>query len=36
MATVDINDFTSEKDCIYNCECYTVRDNGAVLRHSIT
>ncbi len=33
MATVDINDFTNEKECIYDGERYSVRDNGAVFRH---
>jgi len=32
---VDINDFQIEKDCLYKGERYSVRDNGAVLRHSI-
>lgn len=31
---VDINDFISEKECIFDGEQYSVRDNGAVLRHS--
>jgi len=34
MATVDINDFTCEKECVYDGERYSVRDNGSVLRHS--
>lgn len=29
-----INDFTREEICIYKGETYTVRDNGAVKRHS--
>jgi len=31
---VDINDFNKEKECNYKGERYSVRDNGAVLRHS--
>ena len=31
---VDLNDFKQEKECIYKDEQYSVRDNGAVLRHS--
>lgn len=34
MITQDINDFTQEKTCIYKNETYSVRDNGAVMRHS--
>jgi hypothetical protein len=30
---VDINDYNEEKDCIYRGEHYSVRDNGAILRH---
>jgi len=30
---VDINDFNIEKKCTYKGELYSVRDNGAVLRH---
>lgn len=33
MTLVDINDFNQEKQCIFKGECYSVRDNGAVLRH---
>jgi len=32
--SVDINDFHEEKECTYKGERYSVRDNGAVLRHS--
>lgn len=34
MASVDISDFTSENECLYDGERYSVRDNGAVFRHS--
>lgn len=34
MVTVNVNDFTQEKTCIIKEETYSVRDNGAVLRHS--
>lgn len=34
VTTIDVNDFTEEKECIYDGERYSVRDNGAVLRHS--
>ena len=34
MITQDINDFTQEKTCTYKNETYSVRDNGAVMRHS--
>ncbi|MCH5309768.1 MAG: HNH endonuclease [Prevotella sp.] len=30
---VSINDFDSVKECAYRGECYSVRDNGAVMRH---
>ena len=30
---VDIDDFKEEKDCIYKDEHYSVRDNGAIMRH---
>ena len=30
---VDINDFLQEKECIYKNEKYSVRDNGAIMRH---
>jgi hypothetical protein len=33
MAAVDINDFTQENECDFEGEHYSVRDNGAVLRH---
>jgi hypothetical protein len=33
MTVVDVNDFSQEKECIYKEEHYSVRDNGAVLRH---
>ncbi len=36
MMKVSIHDFQSEVDCIYNDEQYSVRDNGAVLRHPRT
>jgi len=32
--SIDINDFKEEKECTYKGERYSVRDNGAVLRHS--
>ncbi|MFN9068691.1 MAG: HNH endonuclease signature motif containing protein, partial [Bdellovibrionales bacterium] len=31
--TIDLNDFNSEKECAYDGERYSVRDNGAVFRH---
>jgi hypothetical protein len=31
---VDINDFERQEDCVYKSELYSVRDNGAVFRHS--
>ncbi|MBW2149967.1 MAG: HNH endonuclease, partial [Deltaproteobacteria bacterium] len=34
MTNTDVNDFNEEKICIYKNEKYSVRDNGAVLRHS--
>ena len=34
MILEDINNFKTEKTCIYKDESYSVRDNGAVLRHS--
>ena len=34
MTTIDINDFTEEKTCTYKGEIYSVRDNGAIMRHS--
>lgn len=33
---VSIDDFTCEIDCTYKDEHYTVRDNGAVMRHART
>lgn len=30
---VDINDFEQEKTCTYKDEVYSVRDNGAIMRH---
>lgn len=33
MKEVDIDDFQREISCIFNGEQYSVRDNGAVLRH---
>lgn len=33
MTNQDINDFTQEKTCTYKDETYSVRDNGAVMRH---
>ncbi|MFN3795189.1 MAG: HNH endonuclease signature motif containing protein [Chitinophagaceae bacterium] len=32
---VDFNNYTKESKCFYKNEHYSVRDNGAVLRHSI-
>lgn len=29
-----LHDFVRQTDCIYDDECYSARDNGAVLRHS--
>lgn len=29
----DLNDYKQEKECVYKDERYSVRDNGAVLRH---
>ena len=34
MTNVDVNDFNEEKICVYKNEKYSVRNNGAVLRHS--
>jgi len=34
MMNADVNDFNEEKICVYKNEKYSVRDNGAVLRHS--
>ena len=33
MTNVDVNDFKEEKVCKYKDETYSVRVNGAVLRH---
>lgn len=33
MTTVNINEFAQEKTCTFKGEKYSVRDNGAVLRH---
>ena len=33
LVHVDINDYDVTKDCVYNGEYYSVRDNGSVLRH---
>lgn len=33
VTTVDVNEFINEKECIFEGERYSVRDNGAVLRH---
>lgn len=33
MTTIDLSDFTQEVECTYDVERYSVRDNGAVLRH---
>lgn len=33
MTVVNVDDFQREVDCVYNGEKYSVRDNGAVLRH---
>jgi len=33
MTTVNVNDFSQEKECLYKDERYSVRDNGAVFRH---
>jgi hypothetical protein len=32
---VDLNEFNKEIDCTYENECYSVRDNGAILRNPI-
>ncbi|MDD5670062.1 MAG: HNH endonuclease signature motif containing protein [Candidatus Omnitrophica bacterium] len=34
VTNADVNDFNEEKICIYKNDKYSVRDNGAVLRHS--
>lgn len=33
MSEVDVDDLTHEKECLFEGEHYSVRDNGAVLRH---
>ena len=33
MSSVDVEHFCAAKDCVYRDERYSVRDNGAVLRH---
>ena len=33
MTFTNIDDFHEEKTCTYKNETYSVRDNGAVLRH---
>lgn len=33
MKLIDVNDFSVVKQCIYQGELYSVRDNGAVFRH---
>jgi hypothetical protein len=33
MFAVNINDFAQEKECVFEGEHYSVRDNGAILRH---
>lgn len=33
MTTIDLDDFCRQVDCDYDGERYSVRDNGAVLRH---
>ena len=34
MTAVDVNDFSQERKCIHKEEHYSVRDNGAVFRHT--
>ena len=36
MTEVCVNDFQQEVECVYDGEKYSVRDNGAVLRHART
>lgn len=36
MELIHVNDYVQEKECIYKGERYSVRDNGAVLRHQRT
>lgn len=33
MSNIDVEDFKIEKECLFEGERYSVRDNGAVLRH---
>src|SRR5688500_1277327 len=33
MPPIEVNDFTREVECVFEGERYSVRDNGAVLRH---
>lgn len=33
MTTIDVHNFSRELECVYRGERYSVRDNGAVLRH---
>jgi len=33
MSRYDVHDFQREVDCVYRYERYSVRDNGAILRH---
>ncbi|MFA6635664.1 MAG: HNH endonuclease signature motif containing protein [Candidatus Omnitrophota bacterium] len=35
VTNADINNFNEEKTCVYKNEKYSVRDNGAVLRHQV-
>ena len=34
MSQVNIDDFSQEKECVYESEHYSVRDNGAIMRHA--
>ena len=34
MEHVDVNDFKSEVEVVYKGELYSVRDNGAIMRHA--
>lgn len=36
MELIHVNDYVQEKECIYEGERYSVRDNGSVLRHQRT
>lgn len=31
----DLEDFKDENECVYKAECYSVRDNGSVMRHPL-